>query len=141
MTQADFHREHEDRQIGQRNEEIIRAEQRGAALRSRERAQNGHIVATTLSFLAASLWVVAVIALCDAVAVQLSVVESVLAWVPDSWLRPQGWGIVAEGRHRRGDRPAVVHRRGRPGFRAYSSGAIRGIDGATRRAPPTLCLN
>ncbi len=94
MTQADFNREYEDRQIWQRNEEIIRAEQRGAALRSRERAQNSHIVATTLSFLAASLWVVAVIALYDVVVVQLSVVESVVAYVPDSWLRPGWWGIV-----------------------------------------------
>lgn len=94
MSQADFNREYEDRQIWQRNEEVIRAEQRGAALRSTQRAQNSHIIATTLSILASSLWVASVIALYDVVVAQLTVIESSVSFVPDSWLRPGWWGIV-----------------------------------------------
>ncbi len=94
MTQADFNREYDNQQIRSQNNEIIRREQHEAERRGMRRAQDSHTVATTLSVLAASLWVISVVALYDVIVAQLPLMESLVAAVPDSWLRPDGWGIV-----------------------------------------------
>ncbi len=94
MTQQDFNREYENQQIRARNNEIIRNELRHAELRARERAQDSHPIATILSVLAASLWVISIVTLYDVVVANVSVLESVVVLVPDAWLRPQWWGVL-----------------------------------------------
>lgn len=94
MSQEEWNREFENRQIWQRNEDIIRDELRGAELRGMAKARQSHTTLTILSVLAASLWLVAVVALHDVVVAQMPFLESAVGAVPQSWLRPGLTGLL-----------------------------------------------